>query len=332
MSGKGAQRVALYNRTQNTPIPVRILHANRFLSRLTGLQGMPDWESDHGVFFSACRSIHTFGMQFPLDVLFLDKNGNLLERVQNFGPNRVCKGPKYTRCVLEFRTGFLNQIPLRIGDVLEVETDGVHRPGSGALTGLLHWPSNFLIALIWGRFAWSSFSAWALMPTLINLGLFLHNTLLMALFLTRRRSKESSGKMMDWLIPFLTLICTLGLRPTQDSGSWMPVSILVQIVGVGCMILSLASLGRSFGIVPSNRSIKVSGAYHLIRHPLYLSELIFYTGFLLASGSIRNMILILMILFGQIWRASREEQLLSRDPAYLKYLTSVRYRFIPGLY
>jgi len=325
--------LSINNNTQNTSIPVRILRADGFLARLTGLLGASEWESDHGLLFERCRSIHTFGMRYPLDILFIDSTGMVLEVVRNVAPNQVIKGPKYSESVIEFRAGALDHVPMTIGDQLVIGIDGLHKPELSGLTHLLHWPANVLIATVWSRFVWSALNTWANTPSIIHLGLLIHNTLLLILFLTRRESKESSSKLQDWLIPFFTLLFTLGLRSISDlQNSWMSVSILLQGIGIGCMVISLFSLGRSFGILPSNRNIKISGAYRLIRHPLYVSELIFYSGFLMVNGSIRNVGLILLILIGQIWRAVIEENLLSRDPVYLRYCLQVRYRFIPGLY
>lgn len=312
---------------------MRILRADGFFARLTGLVGAPDWESDCGLMFRNCRSIHTFGMQFSLDVLFLDSAGFILNFVEDLPPNRTIRGPECTESVIEFRTGLLDRIPLAIGDRVSAEVDGLHDPRGTGPAILFHWPSNVLIALFWSRFVWTATVEWSTTPSVINLGLLIHNTLLMVLFLTRKRSKTSSHRFLDWLIPFFTVLCTLGLRAVPQSAyPWMSLTIALQAVGVAGMLVSLASLGRSFGIVPSNRTVKVTGAYRVVRHPLYLSELIFYAGFYLGNASVGNGILILIILTGQVWRAVLEERLLSRDPMYRRYLRSVRYRFIPGLY
>ena len=98
------------------------------------------------------------------------------------------------------------------------------------------------------------------------------------------------------------------------------------------MFVALLSLGRSFGIVPANRGIKRAGLYRIVRHPIYASELIFHLGYLLTNPSGRNMVLVVLVIAGQVYRLLAEERLLSGDAAYLDYVRSVRYRLVPGIF
>ena len=43
-------------------------------------------------------------------------------------------------------------------------------------------------------------------------------------------------------------------------------------VGLIIMVIGLASLGRSFGIMPRARGLVQSGLYRWVRHPIYLGE------------------------------------------------------------
>jgi protein-S-isoprenylcysteine O-methyltransferase Ste14 len=161
----------------------------------------------------------------------------------------------------------------------------------------------------------------------------IHNTLLMFFFLMRRKSMMVSSKPLDWVIPFLTLCGAMLLRPTAVAWqSGVPISIWLQCLGITGIIFSLLSLGKSFGVIPANRKIVSDGAYRIVRHPLYLSEIVFYTGFVSGNPSVKNALLILMILAGQLYRSISEETLLSIDPFYRSYQKKVRYRFIPGLF
>lgn len=106
---------------------------------------------------------------------------------------------------------------------------------------------------------------------------------------------------------------------------------LLQLVGVMAIALCLIGLGRSFGIVPANRGIKVKGAYSLVRHPLYASEILFFGGYALANPSGWNISCVFLLVFIQLMRAIKEETLLAEDDLYQIYLDKVRFRFIPGL-
>jgi uncharacterized protein len=51
-----------------------------------------------------CSSVHTFGMRFPLDIVFLDAEGSPIRVAREVPPRRAlrCRG---ARCVIETRAG-----------------------------------------------------------------------------------------------------------------------------------------------------------------------------------------------------------------------------------
>src|SRR5690606_14418959 len=63
-------------------------------ARLLGLAWLDELPADCGLLIPGCRSIHTFGMRFALDVDFLDAGGRLLRRVEAVPPRRLvwCRG------------------------------------------------------------------------------------------------------------------------------------------------------------------------------------------------------------------------------------------------
>lgn len=60
-----------------------------------------------GLFFPRCRSLHTFWMRFPLDVCFLDAEGQVVNVQRSVSPWRVVQGPREARHVFEVRSGDL---------------------------------------------------------------------------------------------------------------------------------------------------------------------------------------------------------------------------------
>jgi hypothetical protein len=63
-------------------------------ARLLGLAWLNDLPEGCGLLIPRCRSIHTFGMRFALDVDFLGEGGQVLRRVKAVPPRRVvrCRG------------------------------------------------------------------------------------------------------------------------------------------------------------------------------------------------------------------------------------------------
>ncbi len=59
--------------------------------RLLGLAFLDRAEAGEGLLISRCRSVHTFGMRFPLDVLFLDAEGRVIELRRGVPPRRLVR-------------------------------------------------------------------------------------------------------------------------------------------------------------------------------------------------------------------------------------------------
>jgi hypothetical protein len=70
--------------------------ATSLRARLLGLALLPRGAltAGHALLIPGCRSVHTFGMRFPIDVVFLDERGRALriERVVRRRRVLVCRG------------------------------------------------------------------------------------------------------------------------------------------------------------------------------------------------------------------------------------------------
>ena len=73
-------------------------------ARLRGLAGLEDLPGDHGLLLPRTRSVHTFGMRFPVDVVFLDRCGWPIGVRRTVGPRRIvfCRT---AAAVIEMRAG-----------------------------------------------------------------------------------------------------------------------------------------------------------------------------------------------------------------------------------
>ncbi len=323
----------ILNMTNGTTCPLRVYEASKSYARLVGLLGTAAPDPQKALHIVPCSGIHTIGMKYPIDVLFLNAFGMVVDVKHQLESNRVVKSVPAAKSVVELPAGALRRWDIRLNDMLKVVPDDRHRPGLKMLGGLGHWPMNVFIALLWGNFVFSALRQWAGEASFLNSGILIHNTLLMCFFLLRRNSSEISSRFLDWLIPVFTMCGALMLRSAAPAGEGPgTVSVWLQCAGLSGIIFSLLSLGKSFGVVPANRKIVCAGAYRVVRHPLYLSEMVFYAGFLAGNPSMRNGLLVLAILVGQLYRSLSEEHLLALDEAYRLYKMRVRYRFIPGLF
>jgi uncharacterized membrane protein (UPF0127 family) len=58
-------------------------------ARLRGLTWRRRSRAGPGMLILHCRSVHTFGMLFRLDLYFLDSGGDVVREVRRVGPGRV---------------------------------------------------------------------------------------------------------------------------------------------------------------------------------------------------------------------------------------------------
>jgi len=66
--------VFVFNKTKQTFLAYRVKIADSILTRLIGLLGKRSLGSDSGLWIFPSRGIHTLGMLFDIDVVFLDKD------------------------------------------------------------------------------------------------------------------------------------------------------------------------------------------------------------------------------------------------------------------
>jgi uncharacterized membrane protein (UPF0127 family) len=62
-------------------------------SRLLGLALLNRESAGPGLLIPGCRSVHTFGMRFALDLLFIDDVGRVTDLRRGVAPNRFLRGP-----------------------------------------------------------------------------------------------------------------------------------------------------------------------------------------------------------------------------------------------
>lgn len=58
-------------------------------ARLLGLARLDRDEAGSGLLIPRCRSVHTFGMRFALDLVFLDREGRICSVRRGVGPRRL---------------------------------------------------------------------------------------------------------------------------------------------------------------------------------------------------------------------------------------------------
>jgi len=95
-------------------IRIRTRSALRATERLVGLIAQPLPGAGSGLWIEPCRSVHTFGVRGPLDLVFVSRSGLVL-RVCERVPPRTARAAWRARAVLELCAGEAHRLGLRAG-------------------------------------------------------------------------------------------------------------------------------------------------------------------------------------------------------------------------
>ncbi len=108
-----------WNRTREASLGDRIAWAGTSESRRHGLLGREGLEPGEGLYIVPCQWVHMFGMRFPIDVLFLDRQGKVVGLHHSLRPNRLSKLVWRAEGVLELPAGVLVETRTELGDLVE---------------------------------------------------------------------------------------------------------------------------------------------------------------------------------------------------------------------
>jgi len=89
---------------RDLPGGLTILVAGNRRSRMLGLSKLDELPDDHAMLFERCRSVHTGGMRFALDLLWIDKQGAVVRLDRDIAPRRL-KTCLRARAVIEVNAG-----------------------------------------------------------------------------------------------------------------------------------------------------------------------------------------------------------------------------------
>ena len=71
------------------PNGLTVFEAIGWRARLLGLALLDTLPPEHALLIRRCRSVHTFGMRFPIDLVFLDRRGAVVRIVSEAVPGRA---------------------------------------------------------------------------------------------------------------------------------------------------------------------------------------------------------------------------------------------------
>lgn|SRR5574344_2531127 len=98
--------------------------ANSLIKRLKGLlfiKKCKAFSEFDGLILQPCKAIHSFGMNFRFDAIFIDKNYKIIKIYENFRENKLSLYVFKAKYVLEIPEGTTKIKNIKIGNVLKFE-------------------------------------------------------------------------------------------------------------------------------------------------------------------------------------------------------------------
>ncbi len=92
-------------------------------ARMRGLLGHAPLRSGEGLLLKGEKAIHTVGMGFPIDVLFLDRESRVVHLLRAMPPWRFSAFVWHARDVLELPPGKIQETGTSLDDQIEIQFD-----------------------------------------------------------------------------------------------------------------------------------------------------------------------------------------------------------------
>jgi uncharacterized membrane protein (UPF0127 family) len=118
-SGRG---IYVYNMTRETFVATEATVADSYVRRLVGLLGKTKrWARlGAGLWIVPSRGVHTIGMMFPIDIIFLDKEKEVVHVEEHVRPFRISNVSLRAASVLELPPHTIYRTGTKVGDRLEI--------------------------------------------------------------------------------------------------------------------------------------------------------------------------------------------------------------------
>lgn len=111
-------RLRVSNLTRHTTLATSLEVADSGATRNKGLLGRKGLVPGGGLWIIPCESVHTFGMQFPIDLVYIDR-GKRIRKVRSNVPAWRLSACLLAHSILELPSGTIDSTLTEVGDTLE---------------------------------------------------------------------------------------------------------------------------------------------------------------------------------------------------------------------
>jgi len=109
------------NATRGTVVGQCIRVAETGLTRIVGLLGERELQPGDGLLIIPSQGVHTWGMQFPIDIAVLDDDWKVIAIRRDMRPFRMSRMFWKAAVVLELPSGMLESTSTLVGDTIEFD-------------------------------------------------------------------------------------------------------------------------------------------------------------------------------------------------------------------
>lgn len=111
--------IKVINQTQNTVLAEYAQVAQTFTTRAKGLLGKKYLQEGSGLLIKPCKQIHSIGMKFNLDAVFIAKDNTVCHLHHDMKPGHISAYINQALYVLEMPAGRIQESGTCVGDVIE---------------------------------------------------------------------------------------------------------------------------------------------------------------------------------------------------------------------
>ena len=114
-----------FNRTRQAYLATALAVADTHWTRLRGLLGLSasDFRNGYGLWIVPCRGVHTLGMGFPIDVVYLDRAMTVVHIQRDLQPWRFSPIRMQAASVLELPCRTAAETRTEVGDRIEISIE-----------------------------------------------------------------------------------------------------------------------------------------------------------------------------------------------------------------
>jgi uncharacterized protein len=111
-----------FNQTRQAYLATTLEVANTHWTRLRGLLGLrsSDFRNGSGLWIVPCHGVHTLGMGFPIDVVYLDRSMTVIHIQRELQPWRFAPVRTQAQSVLELPCSTAAETRTALGDKIEI--------------------------------------------------------------------------------------------------------------------------------------------------------------------------------------------------------------------